>query len=134
MDDGAIVLLYLVMAAVLALIPMSIASSKGRDAINWWAFGFILWIVALPAAILIKPTKRVEEEEALAKGDSKKCPQCAELVKREASKCRFCGHEFPPPGSLNCPGCGKLLLIGAVRCRFCGHVFQSRHKPFNPHL
>lgn len=26
--------------------------------------------------------------------DLKKCPQCAELVKREARICRFCGHEF----------------------------------------
>jgi len=28
--------------------------------------------------------------------EMKKCPQCAELVKREARVCRFCGHEFYP--------------------------------------
>ena len=26
--------------------------------------------------------------------ETKKCPQCAEWVKREARVCRFCGHEF----------------------------------------
>jgi len=28
--------------------------------------------------------------------EMKKCPQCAELVKRDARICRFCGHEFYP--------------------------------------
>lgn len=26
--------------------------------------------------------------------DEKKCPSCAEMVKAEAARCRFCGHEF----------------------------------------
>lgn len=28
-------------------------------------------------------------------GDLKKCPDCAELVKKKARKCRFCGFAFP---------------------------------------
>jgi uncharacterized membrane protein YhaH (DUF805 family) len=28
--------------------------------------------------------------------EMKECPQCAELVKREARVCRFCGYEFYP--------------------------------------
>jgi hypothetical protein len=31
-----------------------------------------------------------------AGADTKKCPQCAELVKSEAARCRFCGHHFGP--------------------------------------
>jgi hypothetical protein len=27
----------------------------------------------------------------------RKCPQCAESVKRDALKCRFCGFNFPAP-------------------------------------
>ncbi|MBF4249131.1 hypothetical protein EA004_29870, partial [Vibrio anguillarum] len=26
--------------------------------------------------------------------DEKKCPDCAELIKEEAIKCKHCGHEF----------------------------------------
>ena len=33
------------------------------------------------------------EAESLASGDTKKCPQCAEIIKREAKKCRFCASE-----------------------------------------
>jgi len=28
-------------------------------------------------------------------GDSRKCPFCAELIKREAVVCRFCGRDVP---------------------------------------
>jgi hypothetical protein len=44
-----------VVAAVLGLIPAAIARSKGRDFGTWWIFGALLFIVALPAALLLKP-------------------------------------------------------------------------------
>jgi hypothetical protein len=44
----------LVIAAVIGLIPACIARDKGRDFWTWWIFGAALFIVALPAAILLK--------------------------------------------------------------------------------
>lgn len=48
----------------------------------------ILLIIAV--AIVVGPSKRGRQ----------KCPQCAEWVKREAVKCRFCGSDFPAPAPL----------------------------------
>jgi hypothetical protein len=46
---------FLIVAALLGLIPGAIASKKGRSFGLWWFFGAMLFIVALPMAILMKP-------------------------------------------------------------------------------
>lgn len=84
----------LLIAALIGLLPAAIASNKGRSFVGWWLFGALLFIVALPAALLIKADPKSIERSQLAQGDSKKCPQCAEIVKAEANVCRFCGHSF----------------------------------------
>jgi hypothetical protein len=44
----------LVIAGLLALIPANIAKNKGRSFAAWYIFGFMIWIVALPASLIIK--------------------------------------------------------------------------------
>jgi hypothetical protein len=45
----------LLLAAALGLIPGAVAHAKGHNFWLWWALGTALWIVAMPAAILLKP-------------------------------------------------------------------------------
>lgn len=73
---------YLIIAAYLGIIPAMIAYKKSRSFVGWWLFGTLLFIIALPA-ILLASEKYVKE-----------CPECAEMVKERAKKCRFCGHDF----------------------------------------
>jgi zinc-ribbon domain len=86
----------LIFAALIGLIPAGIASRKGRSFAGWWVYGALLFIVALIHSLMLRPDAKLIDAKDLKKGDLKKCPNCAELVKQEAKTCRYCGQSFEP--------------------------------------
>lgn len=87
--------LGLILAVFLGLIPAAIASNKGHNGFLWWLFGALLFIVALPLALILpRDTRELEAREL--RGGARRCPHCAELIRREAKVCRFCGRDVDP--------------------------------------
>lgn len=56
-------------------------------------------LVGLVAVVLAAPNKARLEKESLRSGEMRKCPYCAELIRTEAIKCRYCGSEVAPSDS-----------------------------------
>jgi hypothetical protein len=82
----------LVLAILIGLIPGAIAKSKGRSFTAWWIYGALIFIVALPHALLAKPLNEGIERQQIVSGNQK-CPHCAEWIKGEAKVCRYCRRE-----------------------------------------
>jgi len=127
-----------IILVLLGLIPAAIAQSKGRSFFAWWLYGATLFIVALPHALMMKTDTQAIEASRLESSDSRKCPFCAEIIKREAVVCRYCGRDVPavavvtavvvepatPRAGLvsGCPKCGAVMndVAGRRVCPKCG--------------
>jgi len=76
--EATVVIVVLLIAA---LLPAWIAGRKGQGFWTYYVFGLLLWIVAVPVALLVKDKRR-------------RCPECAEHVKPEARRCPHCQSEI----------------------------------------
>jgi hypothetical protein len=78
---------------VCAVVSGSVGTRKGRTGLGW-VLGILLGPIGLIIiAVVPENTERVENT-ALLSGELKKCPYCAELIKRQANVCRYCGREI----------------------------------------
>lgn len=88
----ALDLIFLLVVLLLCSLVGRFAERRGRNYYGFFATSLVATpLVGFIIAALLGPTRE--------KMDMTKCPQCAELVKREAVKCRFCGSELVPSHS-----------------------------------
>jgi hypothetical protein len=80
---------------LLGLIPASIARQKGHAILPWWIYGSVLFVVALPHAILLRATPEANMPEDQSR---KQCPYCAEWMPWEDDTCPACRLHLYQPG------------------------------------
>ncbi len=88
-------MIILLVAAVLGLLPAAIAAAKGRSFVLWWIYGALLFIIALPHALLAKSANKLIDTQQAAAGNVQ-CPTCAEWIRPEARICRYCKTTLAP--------------------------------------
>ena len=92
---------YLIIWIAVAAFSGYYASQKGRDVVSWVVLGFFLSVFALIALWFLPPMgidDKKSQDIARKFGVSaryRKCPSCAELVQKEAVKCKHCQADLP---------------------------------------
>ncbi len=73
---------YLILVAVAGIVGAILARPKGRSPILWFLLCAIVPLLVIAIAML---------PSVIAKGFTKKCPHCAEIIKEDATVCKHCG-------------------------------------------
>jgi hypothetical protein len=70
----------------LAIVVGIAASVRGRNGVGWFFLAVVITPLIAGLLVLVLPDANY----------SRKCPFCAELVRREAVVCKHCGRDLPP--------------------------------------
>ncbi|HKS16360.1 MAG TPA: hypothetical protein VJU16_03555 [Planctomycetota bacterium] len=101
-----------------------VSHDRGRNPLAW--FFIALVVTPVLAAILLfvlPPNQEAIEEESLARGDTRRCSKCDEVIRRDADRCRHCGYDRAEAKKV---AAGPQALPGPVDCKKCGQTVEAR--------
>jgi hypothetical protein len=96
---------YFILAMVCGFICAAIASSKGRSTGGWFILGALFSLLAIIIVAVLssnKPAPAVSQASGLPlemPEDTVRCPECRELIRADARKCKHCGSTITPAHS-----------------------------------
>jgi len=92
MEDAGVFIIQLIVVVAMCVWAQSIMEKKGRK--YGWLLG-LLGLIGIIIAAVIPANAEVQLAQELGNGVSKRCPDCAEIIKKEAKVCKHCGYQFP---------------------------------------
>ena len=96
-------MIWFVLWVAFSILAAIVAANKGRSTIGFFLLSFFLSpLVGLIAAFVVSENTDATERNQIASGAMRKCPYCAEMIRSEATACRYCGRDLAPstPGVL----------------------------------
>jgi hypothetical protein len=99
--DGIGLEFLLLLFVLLSILIGVLASSRGRSGFGWFILSLIFspiltFLVVLLLDDLKKSNQTAYPDDIPNPDTHVTCPDCRELVKNEARKCRFCGASLIP--------------------------------------
>jgi hypothetical protein len=79
-----------------AIVSAIIASSKGRSTFGWFLLGCLISFFAI-ILVAVLPSKKVDTAGP-SPDTHVRCPDCRELVYKDARKCKHCSTTLIPQG------------------------------------
>jgi hypothetical protein len=101
--DAFPALVFIVLAMVslaCGILGSLMAQAKGRSRFLGFALGFVFGPFGLISAAMLAADERGLTRRGLLSGELRKCPECAEPIRRDARKCRYCGSEVQTTSNL----------------------------------
>ncbi|MFI3221758.1 MAG: hypothetical protein QX191_01855 [Methylococcaceae bacterium] len=87
---------YAVFWLFFSIIGGVIAAKKGRSGIGFFFLSILFSpLIGIISAIIATPNQKQIENDKVKLGWEKKCPFCAEIIKKDAVVCHFCKRDLP---------------------------------------
>ena len=96
-------LLFWVLFGVVAAV---VASNKGNSGVAWFFVGVLLGPIGLILSLVVSGDPAGVERKKIEDGGYLRCEKCAELIRAEATKCRFCGSDVARSEAAGTPATG----------------------------
>jgi len=124
--------LFFIVWLILAFLCGKYADKKGISFAKFFWISILLSpVISFIWCAVSEEDSRLVERKAIDSNQYKRCPDCKELVRFTANRCRHCSSDFTKgekviDGKEVCTKCGEARMGTAIKkCLKCGKLFRN---------